>query len=178
MAYTQDSKWRNTLWNAIQRGQTVGSANETGPVQTLQMQRNAFQLANFESWKSFGFAASEPDGSDVLFVAPSGDASTAVIIASNNGTHRPTGMLSGETQIYDAFNDSIYFQQAKVAITHQTEIDLVIGTTLVAKFTASGINLYVPLVSNSDGTFNGVSVHNHIHSGVQTGDGDTGEPVT
>lgn len=62
---------------------------------------------------------------------------------------------------------------AGVVITGDVAIDgLITGVD-----GAGAINLTVPVVSSAEGTFDGIAVSTHTHSGVQTGSGDTGPPV-
>ena len=72
----------------------------------------------------------------------------------------------------------VQFNAGGITISSPTAITLTVGAASLT-LTASGLSMTgVPITSDSDATFNEVSVHNHVHAGVASGSASTDPPTT
>lgn len=108
------------LWRRLQlvvaRGRVTYS-NDTGTVQTLQVSLNALETRDSTPrLGEFGHASRPPAGSDCVLLFLAGDRSNGVVIATGHQATRPTGLLEGESQLYDYWGKSVYLTQTGIVV--------------------------------------------------------------
>lgn len=114
---------QNTLmrfWRRIQltvgRGR-VTTSNDTKTAQLLQIAMGALETRdNTPRLAEFGFTSNPPNGSDVVVVFIGGDRSNGVAIATGHQASRPTGLLQGESMVYDLWGHYIHLTEAGIVI--------------------------------------------------------------
>ena len=165
------------ITHMVRPGRTTLVTDETGNIQTVQVQHTAFETRKLNSMQQIGLASALPLGSDTMSINVGGDNSNGVIIASNHQTYRPKNLKPGEIMLYDcqATQQSIYLKSDgsvtiagfhKVAITCDTEVDI---TAPTVKITG---NLQVTgSVTAGFGGSDSVGLQTHQH-------GDTGDLAT
>jgi len=151
------------IQNLLQIGRTTVAADDSGPVQTVQLKTsNAQTRDKVPASFHYGFSASMPVGTDVVVLNVSGDSTNGVIIASGHQTYRLKGLPAGGVALYDLTGSTVSLDgKGGIAATPS-------GGT----FTVNG-----KLVVTGDATISGRSFLSHQHTGVEPGSGDTGAVV-
>lgn len=104
----------NKLKGLVVRG-VIKSINDTGARQMVVATLLAGEVKDrIERIQQFGMSSHPPSGAAAVFAAVAADRSRLVCIGENHPTHRPTDLVAGETQIYDAFEQFIHLQQSGV----------------------------------------------------------------
>jgi phage baseplate assembly protein V len=101
---------------AMGRGR-VTAVNDGGVVQMLQVQLNPLEtIDNVPRLAEFGLTSNPPDGASVAMMFIGGDRSNGVVVATGDQKSRPTGLLSGETMVYNLVGIKIYLSKAGLSI--------------------------------------------------------------
>jgi len=144
-------------------GRITANTNETMATPTTQV---ALPGGNMRSdlplLQDYGFASRPVPGSDATVIFQSGDRSRGVIVATGDQRNRPTDLQPGEVCLYHPQTKSRIWLKADGSI----ELAPANG-----KITMTGT-----LTVTEDVVANGISVVNHVHTGVQTGSGQSGPP--
>jgi phage gp45-like len=177
--------------HTVKIGKTLIPADESGLVQLVQVQHSPFETRDASSMQLYGFASSPLVGCDHVSVNLAGDNSNGVFIASNDQRFRPTGMASGEVQLYDNAGNSLYFKGGtliKVVASQDIEI---VANGMINITSVGNVNITAPTVQvngnldvtgditdHSSGTSYSLREMrqfdaNHTHTGVQEGGGRT-----
>ncbi len=107
--------WRRVR-NAVRFGQITG-VTDGGPVQTAQVKGSYLEtFGELPVMQQFGLASSAPAGSDAVVLAPNGDPTSGVVVATNNQGARPVGQQPGESTFYNAFGMTIHMSQGGIVI--------------------------------------------------------------
>lgn len=100
------------FWRRIQLMHGKGRitrVDDSGPVQMLQVQLNAFETRDrTPRLAEFGFTSNPPLQSDVEMDFIAGDRSNGVAIATGHQSSRPTGLNEGESMLYDLWGKSVW----------------------------------------------------------------------
>lgn len=100
------------LWRRLQLVTSWGRVtqrDDSKTAQGLQVKLNDAETKDgVPRVAEFGFTSNPPDGSDVVVVFMGGDRSKGVVIATNHQASRPTGLLPGETKLYDQWGKFIH----------------------------------------------------------------------
>lgn len=100
----------------IGRGR-VNTVNDSGPVQTVQVQLGATEIAdNIPRLAEYGFTSNPPAQTDCLVVFLRGERSSGVIVGTNNQTARKKAIAVGEVAIYDNQGQFIHITRAGIVI--------------------------------------------------------------
>ena len=156
--------------------------DDTGPVQTMQCQCSAIEMRQALRVAEFGFASNPPLGSDAVLVFIGGDRTNAIVVGTNHQASRLRNLAAGETALYDEPGKYVKLGAAGIVIEA--------GGRPVTVQNASSITLTAPtinldgnvavsgsLVATGNVTGAAISLDSHVHTGVQTGGGNTGGPV-
>jgi phage baseplate assembly protein V len=118
-------------------------------------------------------------GEQVLLLAPSGELNQAVVLAAVFQTAFPQPVNSPDKH-HMAYSDGAVIEYDRAA--HHLKAVLPAGGTL--ELTADGgitiagdITLTGTLTASVDVVANGISLHDHVHGGVQAGAANTGVPA-
>lgn len=108
------------IWRRVQltvgRGR-VTTSNDSKSAQLLQVAIGPLETRdNTPRIAEFGFTSLPPVGSDVVLVFMGGDRSSGVVVATNHQPSRPTGLLEGESMVYDLWGHYIHFTEAGIVI--------------------------------------------------------------
>lgn len=79
----------------------VTGLNDDGVIQSMQYRTALDVRGDTPRMAEYGFSSAPPEGSDVVVLSLGGDRSSQVIIATNHKGSRHTGLLAGETVIYN-----------------------------------------------------------------------------
>ena len=155
------------ILHMIGRGRTT-LVNDAGNVQTMQLELGQDEVRdNTPRMAEYGFTSSPPAGSDAVLVFIGGDRLNAVVVGTNHQPSRMKGLSSGEVAIYDNLGQSIYLSKTGITI-NSAGLPITINGNII---------LNGSLTATGDVVANGVSVKHHIHSGVEPGGSNTGNPV-
>jgi phage gp45-like len=161
---------------ALGIGRTTTVPNDTGNIQTVQVQFNAVTVRDgVPVVYHFGFTACLPVGTDVTTVSLKGDPTSTVAVGSNNQSLRPKGLQPGEVQIYDAMGRFVYFTASNGILinANNTAITMQNVTTL----TVDGqVQVNGGIKATEDIVAGNISLMNHVSTNVQPGSGDSGPP--
>lgn len=161
--------------NMLARG-TVVLVDALKKMQSLQMRLTAGELKdNAEHFEPYGFTSNPLAGAEVLTAFIGGDRSHAVVLVAADRRYRIQSLKSGEVAIYTDEGDKIHFKRGRI-------IDIETGTlnikaTTAVNFETPVINQTGKIVSAGDQLAGGISQIGHVHTGVQTGSGQSGAPA-
>lgn len=161
----------------------VTSMSDSGVVQQLQYRTPLEVRGNTARLAEFGFSSAPPPGSDVVIASLGGDRSNAVIIATNHKASRHTGLLSGESVIYNQWGQFIKLTETGIVIEANNQSVTVNNATTVTINAAKGVEMNTPTLKvsgdiidnagtnnttlkNLRDTYNG---HDHLVQGVASG---------
>jgi phage gp45-like len=164
----------NKLDHTIRFGLVTSTSLDANGLPIYQVQKSKYELhTNIPLMQPEGFASRSISGtSDVVIANQSGDNNRGVIIVTRN-----KGVLSsvwanlneGEVAIYSPFGQKIY-------LDNQGGITLSTGNG--KPFTVdTSINVTGGITTTGDVVANGISLENHLHTGVQSGTSETGKPT-
>lgn len=149
--------------NVLQIGRTTTAPIDSGNIQTVQIKTsNAATRDTVPVVYQYGFSAHIPIGSDVLVLNVSGDSSNGVIVGTGHIASRPKNLTDGQVMLYTVGGDQILLTSGQ-------------GMTL----TPSGgqpVTIKGDAVITGDAKIGGISFLQHLHGGVQTGNGSTSTP--
>ncbi len=135
--------------------------------------------------QQFGLSSRAPvDGAVTHVFAAGADEADLVALPPANPSLAHMGALGeGETVVYDAVGQAVYLQDGKfVRIQAAQEMKVEIGGNVILDLTGALATLSVDLQVNGkitateDVVANGVSLHDHPHTKVQSGQDTSGPP--
>jgi len=120
-------------------------------------------------------------GEQVVVISPSGKTEQAIIIAAINYSQYP--MQDDDPELHSQW----YKDGAKISYnrqTHHYKIDLPIGATTTINTSGGldidakqGVNIKGDVTVKGDVIADGISLKNHVHTGVKSGTSNTGVPI-
>lgn len=169
-----------TLWNLIGIGLAT-QADDTGDVQRLQVTEKAAGKGfadritdKVRRLTEFGFTSVPPLQAEVLVLRRDGDRSQSMVIATSHRPSRMKNLQPGDVAVYDVRGAYVKFTSAGIVIDGA---GLPMTIQNVGTVTINGdLHVTGEVVGHSNGTQ--VALTTHLHSGVQTGGGKTGQPTT
>lgn len=183
----------NRVAHLIRLG-TIDSVDQTGSAPLLQIQKSPYEIhPGIPHFQHFGFASIPLKSAEVLTVQQSGDNNKSVSVATRDlSVPGWNGMLPGDSKIYDNGGDSIWLSQGKIYVVATTEVIVTAPTVNIVA--SSSVNITSPTVNMSgnlvvQGNITDTAASqshtlanlrsaydSHIHTGVQTGNGNTSIP--
>jgi phage gp45-like len=130
--------------------------------------------------QDYGFASRSLPGSQHTLVNIGGLNGNGRSISTTDERYRPLGLLAGDSAQYDYRGQLIWLTNNTINIigTGNINITAPAGLTINANSTINGsLQLNGAMIATGNGTFNGIDVDTHVHTGVQTGSGRTGGPT-
>ncbi|NLI28400.1 MAG: hypothetical protein GX413_13670 [Acetobacter sp.] len=178
------------LWMAlrghISRG-VIRSVADDGDEQTVDIDTHYGRTrTKIPVHYPFGFASHVPhDGAVTHLVSSGADHSDPIALPpSNPSVSRMSGLAEGETCIYDAVGQAVYFRDGKIVqVDAHTVFNIRIGGTQIVSVDAGGVTITGALhatgiiSSDDDVKASSVSLKSHEHSGVKAGTDQSGQPV-
>jgi len=166
----------------------INSIQYKGGIQTAQLSVLADEtMEGVEHLSQFGFSSNPPVGTSALVVCVAGERNHMVIIGTDNPQFKPQ-VETGESILYNQFGVKLLLNKdgeleitapSKVIVTApDVEIDGDLKVT--GNIDADGDIIAQGDIDDADHTLANVVVHaeSHVHSGVQTGAGNTGTATT
>lgn len=136
----------------------IQAVNTLNAISMAQMQGlEAEQLQDSELFQHFGFTSNPPPGTMAIVAPIGGKTSHGIVIATEHGSYRLAGLVSGDAALYDAHGHTLILSAGGIAIVGDLTVN--------GKITASG-----------DIKAGNISVESHTHGGVQAGSASTGAP--
>lgn len=121
----------------------------------------------------FGFTSNPPLESDVVTVRFGGRREMSVIVGTNHQPSRPKSLQAGDTAIYDVRGAIIKLTAAGIVVDGA---GLPMTIQNVGTLTVKGdLHVTGDVLAQSDGS--AISLTHHVHSNVQSGSSNTGQPV-
>jgi phage gp45-like len=161
----------NSLWHRVLgmvRIGTVAVVDDTSKqAQTHQIgfsQQETFD--GVPAVNNYGFTSNPHSGADAVVLAGAGDQSKGVVIAINDGRYRLAELTSGEVAVYDDLGQAVYLTRSGIVVRGAGNAIRIEGDLHVTGDV---------LASCDSGP---VSSLQHVHSGVQSGGGNTAKPVS
>ncbi len=155
------------LWQRMQSMFAMGritASSDDGPTQRHQVAlgpddtRDGLRLLS-----GYGFTAVPQPGAEALVVFLGGNRTDGIIIATGDRRYRLRSLAPGEVAMHTDEGDSIVMKRG--------------GTIEVNASTKVQVNS--PLVETTgDVIADGISLRNHVHTGVSPGSGTSGPPAT
>lgn len=163
----------------------VHSVDDSGSGQRVTIEGRAGHVrSDVPVHQQFGLSSRAPlDGAVTHVFAAGGDEADLVALPPANPSLAHMGELGdGETVLYDAAGQAVYLEGGRfVRIQAAQEMKVEIGGIVILDLTATLATLSVDLQVNGkitaqgDVVGKGVSLHDHLHTKVQSG-GDTSGP--
>ncbi|MCH4024044.1 MAG: phage baseplate assembly protein [Acetobacter sp.] len=134
----------------------------------------------------FGFASHVPhDGAVTHLVSSGADHSDIIALPpANPSVSRMSGLAEGETCLYDAVGQAIYFRNGEIIqLDAHSNLNVRIGGKQILAVDADGVVITGKLhatgiISSDDDVQAGsVSLKDHKHTGVKSGTEQSGQPV-
>lgn len=147
----------------------IVAVNDTGQVQTVDVQTNAGVYAGVEVFQPFGHASSPPaQGAVAILLAIGGD--PANLRAFIKAPQRRLGKLArGESAIYGSDGSRVHIRQGgTIDVLGATAVHMVVGSATLDL--AAG----VVTITNADVIADGISLKTHTHP---TPSGESGPPT-
>jgi phage gp45-like len=164
----QDLYWR--LQRLLGRGRGRVTSDD-GPIQLVQIELNALETRdNVPNVQQFGFASYPPDGFTAVVTFVAGDRTSGAVVATSHQTYR-FKLKPGEVALSDDKGQSIYLSAAGIRIEGGGLPIEIHGAPTVTVKDGDVI------VSGGDVIANGISLENHVHTGVKAGPDNTGTPI-
>lgn len=88
--------------------------------QMAQISGMADETIDAELFQQFGFTSNPPAGTAVVVLPLGGRTGHGIIVATENGSYRVSGLAPGETAIFNAFGDVFEFKDGKINGTTKT----------------------------------------------------------
>lgn len=165
---------RRAIQNIVSRA-IVRLVNDEEKLQTMQIEALKNEVRNgLERFQSYGFTSVPKPGAEAVVLFPGGQRDHGLIIAVDDRRYRLVGLQAGEVALYTDEGDYVKLARGNI-------VEIKAGTkirfdTPLAEFTGQ-IHATDTVTSDADVIADGISGKTHIHSGVQTGAGNTGAPV-
>jgi len=149
---------------ALGIGRQTADSVEGGSIATVQIVLAGDEmLGDVYLMQQSGVASRPRPGADHIVVLQQGDRGRAISIASNDQNSRPRTLDVGDVQIFHPVIGSYIWLRSS------GDIDIVPKSGTV--------NVAGSLKATGDVVAGAISLTNHLHGGVQTGEGKTGVPV-
>ena len=143
--------------------------DDTGDYQTVQVKINQLEMRDgIPVAYHFGYAACPPIGATAVLTFASGDRSAGVATATHDAPTRPRNLLPGESMIYDSTGNHVYLRQGGT-------IEIIAATKV--HITSPLVEVTGDITAQGDIKAGTVSLRHHVHSGVQSGSSNSGQPV-
>ena len=182
------ARLRRRVDNMIGRA-VVRLADDSTMLQQLQVSLQANEVRNAERFQQYGFSSVPLAESEAVLLFPTGLRDHVIAIAVDDRRYRPRDLEAGEVGLYHFEGDYIRLLNGRI-------VEVVAGTALnvtapeVTVTASTKVTLDTPLCEmmgdltvtgqvqgGTVRTAAGIQLGTHIHSGVQTGGGNTGAPV-
>ena len=163
--------------------------NDAEAIQKLQINLGSgYVRDNTLRIQEYGFTSNPPPGTFGVVLAAGGNITDAVIVACDNPKFRPTGLASGESQMYDNAGKYVYLSSAGIVIEANNMPVTVNHATVVTINAATEVLMTTPILKVSGDIIDNYGTNNHsmaqmrtlynehVHGGVQTGGGNTAIP--
>lgn len=171
----------NALRGLVLRG-VIAAVDDGGPEQKVDVQLHYGQMrTGVPVLHPFGLSSVPPlDGAIVHVVQTGADPSDLVAFpVANPAAARLGGLSPGETVLYDAAGQKLYFQKGTIVrIDAGSELRVGIAGKTVLDVTASGVTIAGDLVVTGDVKAGTVSLRQHVHPGVRAGSDISAPPKT
>lgn len=181
--------WRRLLM-LVGRGE-ITLVDDTKVAQIVQVAMGPLVTRdNTVRLAEYGYVSNPPDGTDCVVIFIGGDTDNGVVIATNKKEARLKNLQRGEVAIHDDQNRWIWIKRNSIEIEAGGKTVEIKNADVVNITASSKVELTTPqLKVNGDilctGTVTGQTnvvagtkqMKTHIHSGVTTGGGNTGQPV-
>lgn len=165
-------------------GRVTATADD-GVIQLLQYRTPLEVRSDTPRMAEFGFSSLPPVGSDAVVVFPGGDRSNPIIIATNHKSSRHTGLLEGESAVYNQWGLYIKLTEAGIDVEANGQAVTVSNATTVTINATTGVVMNTPtlkvtgdIIDNSDSNSatlkelrDAHNDHTHTVEGVETGSG-------
>lgn len=148
------------------------SVDDSGPQQLVKVTGIAGQTIG-EAVRSqhFGFSSNPPANAEGLALLIGGGMDRAHILGLEHPQYRPTGLLSGESYLYDQWNNHMALRQFEMKLMHASKLTLTVGGCTLT-ITPSGFAFTGGTI-----THNGHDIGaTHEHTLVKTGTDLSGPP--
>lgn len=89
---------------------TLLKVNDASPIQMVQVETLSGEVIEVPRIQEFGFSSVPKKGAKGVMAAFGGNTNGYACIKMDDKTYRPIGLKSGETIIYDAFGQFVYFK--------------------------------------------------------------------
>jgi phage baseplate assembly protein V len=164
-----------SLKNLLARG-VVSLVNAAGKMQGMQVKLLAGEVKDgMEHFEPYGFTSNPQAGAEVLAAFFGGDRSHGVIICAGDRRFRLQNTAPGEVALYTDEGDKLHFKRGRV-IEIET-LTLKVKAQTAVNFDTPLITTTGKIVSQGDQVAGGISQMQHVHNGVQAGNGSTNKPV-
>lgn len=151
---------------SIGRGRITTGRTE-GPVQLYQVQVNDDDIRDdVPRLAEFGFTSRPPDGSDVTLTCLQGNPRKSVIVGTNHQPSLPQGLVAGETYLFNLWGMTIRMTEAGIFIDGGGKPITINGD----------VQLNGAMNASGDVVADGVSLVNHLTTGVRAGSDESGKP--
>lgn len=148
----------------------IEKVDDTGSTQHLQVSALTNEvLDNLDRCGIYGVTSNALPGASSIVLFSGGDRSNGVVIATEDNRYRVRNLQSGEVAIYNHTGTMILLKS-------DGTIEISGGDVKVMNSDVQVLSGNVE-VHSGDVIASGISLKNHIHSGVDTGNGNTGSPV-
>lgn len=164
-----------SLKNLLARG-VVSLVNAAGKMQGMQVKLLAGEVKDgMEHFEPYGFTSNPLAGAEALAAFFGGDRSHGVIICAGDRRFRLKNTAPGEVALYTDEGDKLHFKRGRV-IEIET-LTLKVKAETAVEFDTPLISTTGKIVSQGDQVAGGISQIQHVHNGVQAGNGSTSKPV-
>lgn len=157
------------LWRRVQLVTSWGRVTQSIDAKTAQVLQ--VKLNNSETQDGipriaeFGFSSNPPLGSDVVVLFMGGDRSKGVVIGTGHQATRPTGLLAGETKVYDQWGKYIHFTAEGGIIVEAKGTPVVVNNATVVTINASeSVQINTPLLHVSGSITAGGDITDQVRS--------------
>lgn len=160
---------------SIARG-IIKLVNDASGIQTVQLDMLANETkSNIERIQEYGFTSSPLSGSQGVALFIGGSRDHGVIVATDDARYR-IKTQPGEVAIYSHEGHKIILKNGGIIELNGTNINLNCQTMQINA--SNSVEINSPQTnSTGDITADGISLTNHVHTGVQSGPNNTGTPI-
>ena len=182
------SRLRRRVDNMIGRA-VVSIVKNSTKFQEVQVSLQAAEVRTTERIEQYGLTSVPLPEAEAVILFPGGNRDHAIAIVVGDRRYRPTTWVEGEVGIHNHEGDYVRLKDGRIVeVVAGTSVDVTAPEVVVHASTK--VRLETPLVEmtgnltvsgqvqgNTVRTAAGIQLGTHIHSGVQTGGGNTGAPV-
>ncbi len=145
--------------------------DDVSKIQGLQVTLLAEETRDLvERFQEYGFTSHPIPGAEAVMVSVGGNRDHGIVIAVDDRRYRLAALQQGEVALYTDEGDKIIMKRGRL-------IEVTTQTLKVAATTK--VEMITPLlqVTGGDVKADTVGLKTHVHGGVQSGAGNTGQPV-